>query len=214
MKAAHNPDLSNFSGNQAPDPILAQAQAGVPALHALTAPMPNTKIAQKAYFVCTLQTACMHRGDGKKLPFINGVLATNIAEDISYLRREINEHQNPYVREADSEEVQEIEMLLNPRDTMKKAVRAEVEAELRSEIERSIRERINAEMVAGSTDAAKIAGIDAGSPVLRSTGEVQTVMLTPVSSTDIQNATAGGSKTQAAALAASAALAAARNLKK
>lgn len=207
MKSVVNPDMN---GVQTSDPILSEGAKAVPALHALTPPMPNTKLQQKAYFVCTLKTAAMHRADGKKLPFINGVLSTSILEDIAYLRKEI-ELGNQYVREADTEEVEEIEALLDPRAAAKKSVRAEVEAELRAEIEAKVRAELTAELVAGKTDAAKIAGVDMGQRNLpNNTGDVVSVPLTPVSSTDIAAGAAGMGKNQAAVAAAQAALAQAR----
>jgi hypothetical protein len=205
-----NPDLP---GAPSYDPITAPAAPGamprVPALAALTAPMPNTKVKQKAYFVCTLKTAAMHRYDGKKLPFINGVLGTDIQQDIDYLRYEC-ENGNQYIREANPEEVQDIENLLNPRAALLTSVKKEVEAELRETIEAEIRAKLALEMSVGNTDGARIAGIDGGGQVLKAADAPTMVRLNPVSSTDIATAAVGGRTPINAAAAATAALVAAR----
>lgn len=202
-----NPDLTAPAG----DPVLAAGNSNaVPALHALTAPIPNTKVKEKAYFVCTLKTAALHRTDGKKLPFINGVLATDVLQDIQYLRHEV-ENGNPYIREASPDEVQTIEELLHPTRAVEARIRSQVERELRETIEKETRERLMVELVAGNTDAARIAGTDLGPRVQgHDTGEVKVVPLSPVSSTDIQDAAVGG-RPSAAANAAAAALALARS---
>jgi hypothetical protein len=99
----------------------------------------------------------MHRADGKKLPFVNGVLKSTIQEDIDYLRQEAHVHENPYIREAEGGEIDLIESVLNPRQAMKEQVTKELEAE----IEARVRAQVEAEFAQRQKlNVGQMAGID------------------------------------------------------
>lgn len=192
--------------NPAADPMLAEANAEprVPALKVLTPQMEQHAAEKAAYFLCSIKNASMHRRDGKRLPFINGVMKVTIVEDIEYLRSEIKAG-NQYIKEASSTEVDAIEQILDPRGTMERQLRAKIESEVRA--------KVMAEMAATGrhvtviTDESKIAGVDAGKVTAPDNVEVQVVPLKPVSSTDIASGAAGNTSSSALASAAAAALA-------
>lgn len=135
------------------------SRPSVPALAAITPPLPSTQAQEARSYVCTIPNASMHRTDGKRLGFVFGFLTTQFAEDIKYLEAEIAAG-NIYVRQATADEINNANMRLDPRGTMEKQVRAQLEPQLRAELEA----RIRAEMLTGSgvnLDAAKVAGVDA-----------------------------------------------------
>lgn len=206
-----NPDIAAaLAALNAPgaDPLMEQNKLFVQPVVALTPMMEQHQADEAAYFICSLKTAAMHRADGKKLAFIHGVLKTDIKEDIAYLREEVYKHKNPYIREATGSEIDLVEGVLNPRAAMRRSV----EAELREKIRAEEREKIVAEMAAqaavdsSNASAAVLAGVDksaapkpseaAGVQVLPVPQAVQ--RFTPVSSTDVADATAGASSTAAA----------------
>lgn len=135
-------------------------------LQALTAPLPATEAPSTKYYICTVSNACLHRADGKKLPFVFGFLETAILHDQKYLDAEID-NGNPYVRAATKEEVTAAKMRMDPKGT----IRAQVESELRADLEAQIRAELLSQMAAapvGSAEAAaidgsKVAGVDAAS---------------------------------------------------
>lgn len=132
-------------------------QMAVPALVAITRPMNNTQQTEFAYFHCSIAVASMHRPDGKKLPFLQHILKTNIREDIAYLDNEISSG-NQYIRRATAEEVQRAQIMEDPLGAVRKAVVKELTIE---DLEKMLVERKMA-VAAGSKndDAAKIAGVD------------------------------------------------------
>lgn len=152
MTTNSNPDLLQ--------PSAASSQS-VPAQVAITAPMPNTKV-DPVYFFCTLATASMHRPDGKKLPFVNHFLKCEVKEDIAYLRKEIEEYQNAYIREATPDEAAAAQMRENPVEAIKTAVRSEIEESFSIEqLQALIDKRKNTVRTPQpKSDAEKIAGID------------------------------------------------------
>lgn len=121
-----NPDLAAT----VPQPDGQPASLTVVPLHTITKPMPNTKIDDHVYFVCTVPSASMFRQDGKKLPFVQGYLKTNIKEDIAYLDKEIGEG-NIYVRRATEKEIEAARMFEDPLGFIKDTVRVQVEKEVR-----------------------------------------------------------------------------------
>jgi lysyl-tRNA synthetase class I len=148
-----NPDLIQ--------PDIAVQPLRVAALASITPPMPNTKQTAYVYFHCTMAVAAMHRQDGKKLPFIQHVLKTNIKEDIEYLNKEIDEG-NQYIRRATPDEVQRAQIMEDPLGAVRTAIRKELTIE---ELEVLLAER-RAAVATGansavSNDAGKIAGVDA-----------------------------------------------------
>lgn len=153
---------------------------GVPAVTAITKPFPTVKVEMK-YYTCTSLHASMHRQDGKKLPFVNGFLMTDIKADQDYLDAEID-HGNPYVRPATEDEIHHAKMRMDPKGTMKQEVRSEIEAELRVELEAKIRAEIAGTAV---TDASKLSGADAIRAKIGSVTSSGGATITPVSSADI-----------------------------
>lgn len=155
------------------DPNLAQAGTDptqrVPAPAFITKPLPATLAPETRYYFCPVQAASMHRADGKKIAFVQGICETNLIHDQQYLENEINAG-STYVRAATEREIHAYQMHKDPQGTLKAEVRAEVrgelEEELREKIEREIREKIagesNSESVEASNEAAtRIAGTDA-----------------------------------------------------
>lgn len=145
-----------------------QTQMGIMPTASITRPMPNTKVQEIVHFKLAAPAASMHRQDGKKLAFVNGVHTTSIAEDIRFFRNEIdNEH--PLLTELSSEEADTYQRKISPAD------RLAVEMELRAKLEQEIRAQLAAEGAAnkppkleevpvqqpGTEDGAKMAGIDA-----------------------------------------------------
>lgn len=218
-----NPDLAAASAvaqaaalavNTAGADIAAVQNLAVLPTKALTPPMEQHEASGYAYFRCSLPTASLHRPDGKKLPFVRGLLKSKIQEDIDYLRNEIKQ-ENAYIEEVKDESgIEAIEATLNPREALKNSVMKEVSAEIgnilaaeRSKMEAEIRAKLLAEMATGSSDAGKIAGVDGGdvNAVMNSaqqTGQVQVVHLNPQNSSHIAEAAAGGASTAAARAAA------------
>jgi hypothetical protein len=103
----------------------------VPALSLLptTPRIGNTKQEEFVIFVGSLHNASFFRPDGKKLPFIKGLLKTNTVEDIKYLDEEIASG-NPYVKRASPEEVSQAEALFDPLGALRKKIEKDVGAEL------------------------------------------------------------------------------------
>lgn len=134
------------------DPMQTAPKVNAPVAH--TAPLPIEKADTTKYYKITVATASMHRSDGKKLAFVHGICATDDAWDQKYLDHEIAQR-NPYLSAATEDQIETYKMHMNPRKTIADQVRAEMEPQLRRELE----EKIRAEL-AGSADAAKIAGTD------------------------------------------------------
>lgn len=115
-------------------------------------PKPTTKAEVTKYYVCNIPTASMHRADGKRLPFINGFLATDLLWDQHYLDLEIAEdHAN--IRYATDEEIHAAKMRADPAGTM----REQLEPQLRQELQAQLETEILAKLVAGGTISAEAA---------------------------------------------------------
>lgn len=130
----------------------------------MTAPLPIVKAKKTAHYHLSVPTASMHRADGKKLGFVNGILATDDAHDQNYLENEILSG-NSYLRHADATEIEDHNMRINPRGTMRDSIKAELEPELRTTLEVEILAKLQAEgrLVATPSDGAKLGGVDSGS---------------------------------------------------
>jgi hypothetical protein len=133
---------------------IGQVAPTVPKPVSLTAPLPTVQTEVK-YYVCMVPTASMHRADGKKLPFVNGFLATTILADQQYLDAEIDAGHG-YIRMATEDEILSDKMRRDPKGAMREQVRAEIEAELREELERKILAEIAA--VPGSVEGSNVDG--------------------------------------------------------
>jgi hypothetical protein len=80
----------------------------------------------------------MFRKDGKKFIFTYGIYKTNIKEDIEHFVKEI-ESGNEYVRHALPAEIEKYEFLVDPKASMEKNLRPQIEAEVRNELEVQMR---------------------------------------------------------------------------
>lgn len=169
-----------------------QTQPKVSAPAALTEPMPIVKTKIVKYYYCSVSTASMHRKDGKKLAFVNGILATDDKFDQEYLDAEI-EAKNTYLAHADNKQVESYKMQMNPRETIADQVRAELEPQLRNELEDKIRQELLAGLRAGtvvlSDDTSKLAGTTATPANKQVEGAGFTASI--VSSTAVAKAAAG-----------------------
>lgn len=158
------------------DPNLANAGSDptqrVPAPAAITRPLPSTIAQETKYYACPVPAASMHRTDGKKIPFVNGICETNILYDQLYLEEQIKDG-SQYVREATEQEINAYKMHKDPHGTMK----AQVTAEIKQELEQDLRVQLEAEIkkqygitsdtpsavanpVPGEADNVKLAGVD------------------------------------------------------
>lgn len=147
--------MSDFSSFHS-DPTLMdpQAQQGmVPGtkLNVLTQPFGNELLPTYYYYYMTAQSmrnGSMHRKDGKKLAFLNGVCKTNLLHDVEYFEEEVHIHQNPFLRRATADEINAYEMQLNPKGFMREQVEREFsqsrEQDMRRKLEREIRQELAA----------------------------------------------------------------------
>lgn len=126
-----------------------------------TAPYPALKAKEVKYYFSSIPTASMHRADGKRLGFVFGILATDLAYDQAYLDNEIADG-NPYVRGATKEEIHTYKFRINPKDTMKTEIMndPEVRQKLTDEILAEIqRKAAPGSALANELDRLKIGGI-------------------------------------------------------
>lgn len=120
--------------------------------------MGTSFVKETVYYFNSVPGASMHRPDGKKLPFMFNICATNIQQDINYLEAEIEEGHG-YVRHATEAEVHLYKMRTDPTGTLTAELRPKIEAELREKLEAEIRERLMGEF-GNFSDADKLAGVD------------------------------------------------------
>lgn len=128
-----------------PDLINSEHPLQVPPLNVITKPLGTTLLPTFKCYHCTVPNASTHRTDGKKLAFVHNFLRTNIAQDIAHLDHEIAEG-NQYFREATEQEIEQYDMRTDPRGTIAKSVRAEIEPQLRAEIEQELRAKLEAQI--------------------------------------------------------------------
>lgn len=110
-----------------------------------TAPLPAVISDVTKHYMCSVPSASMFRHDGKKLPFVDGVLSTNLYHDQAYLDQEIEEG-NIYVREATDKEVEALAMKINPEGTMRTKITAEVERDTAQRLDLEIRTKLALQM--------------------------------------------------------------------
>lgn len=152
-------------GNQHPDFAAPGDSTGfsVAALPSMTSPLPIVKATEVLYYICTIPAASMHRTDGKRLAFRFGVYETGDLEDQKYLNNELSKN-IPYLRMATAEEVREYKMRIDPRGTMR--------SEITEELEESMRERLEAQIIANlrtrgiDVDALALGGVDGNTAAL------------------------------------------------
>lgn len=161
-----NPDLINTTTQAVPltVPPLGAGATRDPGSPPPQAPLPNIAGSEDRYFFCTVPTASMHRTDGKRLPFIQGFLKTNIEEDILFLEKEIKGG-NIYVRRATADEIQHAKLVEDPMGAVRTAVKEELENSYSLEDLEKLLEKRRAAIATGggqklSGDAAKIGGVD------------------------------------------------------
>lgn len=183
-----NPDLPNPAAGDA-------TGLKVSAPVALTRPMGTTFVDEHKCYICTVPNASTHREDGKKLAFVFGFLRTNIKQDIDYMQRQIEEG-SQYFRLATPAEIESYDMRTDPRGTLVKSIKAELEPQMRQELEASIRQeledKIRKEMLVGGSDVVKLGGVDSAksraAEVLKTataTIAVQSSGIKPVSTADV-----------------------------
>lgn len=164
------------SGNSlgGPDPMVGDPgnplmDQRVQKLVAHTPEEPLEYMSEPRYYICTMPNASMFRKDGTRLIFAGGVFETNIVATARYLEMEIG-LQNPFLRVATVDEINEYKMRKDPRGHIKEQVRGEIELELRVKLEAEIMERLgmlSATYIPGqdgvdssNIDGAKVAGSD------------------------------------------------------
>lgn len=121
--------------------------------------MGTTKLDEPVFFTCTMPNASIHRPDGKRLAFMNGVFKTDIRQDVEYLDNEITEG-HPYVKRATDVEVKTYEMKSDPRATIEKELRPKIELEIREKLEQEIRAQVMMSIELENADASKLGGVD------------------------------------------------------
>jgi hypothetical protein len=193
------------------NPEMEASGATVQPLTAHTPAEPLIDTGKVKYYALDERNGSMHRKDGTRLAFVNGVLATSLKADQDYLDGELaNRH--PVLRTARPDEVQVYEMKRDPKGTIAREIRPQLEAQIRAELEAKIRKELGVESLqaeVGSVDAAnldadKIAGSGGDAAVdmlqrLRS-GSASVVMTSQrpplqgiVSTADLGGAEAGSS---------------------
>lgn len=142
-------------------------------------PMGITKLPEPVFFTCTMPNASIHRPDGKRLAFMNGVFKTDIAQDVMYLDSEIAEG-HPYIQRANAVEVKAYEMKTDPRASIEKDLRPRIELEMREKLEAEIRAQVMLSIELENGDPRKVAGIDGPrtTPAVNVDGNGTTVILT------------------------------------
>lgn len=197
----NNPNMQGNTDliNPGIDPAAARQ---VSATAAITAPLPTTVAPEIRYYYCGVSAASMHRKDGKKLPFVRGILETNLVYDIQYLEEEIKAG-NTYVRHASEEEIHQHQMIKNPRQTMKDELRPEIESELRDKLTKEIMDKLAGDKIAGD----RIGGVDGAiTATPGATIEGAGFRAAIVGSGAVKDAAAGGVTTTAAKVGSTAAI--------
>lgn len=119
-------------------------------------PLSNARVTEPVWYVAAMESVHLFRDDGKKLGFVFGSLETDFVEDIKYLDLQIEEHANAYIRRATPEEVQMAQMRRDPKGTLKKLARTEVESELADSLEKQIMERLAGQLGVSVQDLASV----------------------------------------------------------
>lgn len=119
-----------------------QTNTGVPALATITKPMPTVTV-EPSFYVCTVQSASLHRPDGKKIPFVHGVAKVEIEADKNYIEQEIA-NGNSFLRAASVDEINEYNMRIDPQGTIANNLRPALEANIRADLEAQIMEQLKA----------------------------------------------------------------------
>lgn len=113
-----------------------QLNTGVPALTTITAPFPTVAV-EARFYVCSVQSASLHRQDGKKIPFVHGIAKIEIKADMDYIEQEIA-NGNSFLRAATIDEINMYNMRVDPNGTIASNLRPALEAEIRSTLEAQI----------------------------------------------------------------------------
>ena len=107
----------------------------------LTAPMKPVKAKEVKYYFCSALHHSMIRTDGKKLTFIWGVYRTDDKNDQKYLDEEIDGG-NFYVRYATEQEIETYNMRTDPRGTLTKTLKPQIEQQVRQETLAHLRQQL------------------------------------------------------------------------
>lgn len=108
-----------------------------------TAPFPRQLQTETRYYFMTRKDHHMIRPDGKKLAFhfrvhatndtISQIYATNDIWDIRYLDQEVADG-NPFLKEATEEQIDNYNMRIDPRGTIRRELQPQIEAETTREL--------------------------------------------------------------------------------
>lgn len=121
-----------MSGFGLPDPMDPTGSAGVSAIPAITKPEGVTFLDVWKYYWNTIPSASMHRKDGTPIRFDYGFYKTNIKQTQEYLDKEIADGNCPSLRYATDEEIDRYNMRVNPTETIRGRLTAEVEDSVRA----------------------------------------------------------------------------------
>lgn len=172
--SSFNPDLGSVENPTLRPHVPAPARFKTDVASSTPTP-PIVMEKEEKYYVSQVPNASLHTPDGTRITFVHGFFRTSIKHIKSYLERELElGFINSYVREATPEEIYAANMRLDPRGTVTKEVRAQLEPVMRKELEAEIlaellgvnREEINEvdrEILRQNADAAKMAGVDVSS---------------------------------------------------
>lgn len=138
-----------------------------------TAPLPALEVEETKYYHNSAGNVQMHRPDGKKIAFVNGICATNLYWDQVYLDTEIQDgHTN--LSFATQAQIDTYKFAVNPKAAIREQIEAEVAASLEVKIENKLRKKMGMEPregtvfeedepeVGSTTDEQKIAGVGIG----------------------------------------------------
>lgn len=131
-------------GQQAQVSALARPANGVNEYGDVVKPFPfmgATPVPDPVHFHLTERAAVMHRPDGKKIDFVHNHFVAKLKQDILYLVNEI-ENGHPYLRFATSQEIDAHDMAADPRGTVAKQLRPQIEEETRDKLMAEIREKL------------------------------------------------------------------------
>lgn len=117
--------------------------------------MGATPAVEPVCFHLTERAAVMHRPDGKKIDFFNNHFVAKLKQDIAYLASEI-ENGHPYLRYATQQEIDAHDMAADPRGTVAKQLRPQIEMEVRDQLMKEIAEKLKG----GMTSEELIASVD------------------------------------------------------
>lgn len=109
------------------------SDGSVPPIVGLTPPIPYQQGNMKYYYLDTVAASIL-RTDGMKITFRHKIAKTDNKADHHYLDQQIALQAIPYLRPATEEEAHTYEMTVNPIQTIRADVKAEVSSMLQEEL--------------------------------------------------------------------------------